>query len=329
MANIAKTGDLRAAVHATSCPFRRCPAHGIELADRGGAALSGVFLEQEGRSEDPPVTSIVFGVPKDADLDVYREFTHLYLPAPTEYLVPHRSWILLRHQGGIRYAKRVEWATYNERRRRSEDPNYESNRGSKLMAPGHVVAVGPSVPIRRAFRWLDARYADGLVPGSILDPRGGEPFRWQLSMIVRTADKRRQAARPFTVIRRSDLMVPVSSSRPERALRDNLVHAGVGVCKHLRTMQLPTRSVAPDIAIPELRTVVEYDGAYWHHGGTKHARDIAKSSLLLDAGWKVVRIREAGLERLQFKRSGFRQISISTATTSQEMVATVLRLLAN
>lgn len=327
MSNIARTGDLRSAVHATACPFRMCPAHGVQLVDRQGAALAGVFLEQEGRTEDPPVTSIVFGVPKHADLDVYREFTHLYLPAPTEYLVPHRSWILLRHQGVIRYAKRVRWATYNERRRRSEDPNYESNRGSKLMAPGHVVAVGPAVPIRRAFRWLDARYADGLVPGSILDPRGGEPFRWQLSMIKRTADKRRQSARPFTVIRRSDLMVPVSSSRPERALRNSLVHAGVGVCKHLRTLKLPTKSIAPDIAIPELRTVVEYDGAYWHHGGTKHARDIAKSSLLLDAGWNVIRVREPGLKRLRLRRSGFRQVTITRALTNPELVETVLTIL--
>jgi G:T-mismatch repair DNA endonuclease (very short patch repair protein) len=227
----------------------------------------------------------------------------------------------------IRYAKRVEWATYNEKPRRSEDPNYRSNEGSALMAPGHVVAVGAAVPIRKAFRWLDTRHSDGLQPGSILDPLGDEPFHWQLAMVIRTTNIRREAARPFTAIRRSDLMVPSSSSRPERALRDNLARAGVAVCKHLRTLRISEKSLAPDIAIPELRTIIEYDGAYWHHGQVNHERDIVKSSRLIDAGWKVIRVREAGLEPLEFSRRGFRQFSIPTIGTSQELVGKLLSLI--
>lgn len=322
-----RAGDLRDTYRQVSCPFRGCPAYGVELTDGKGNPLEGTFLAQEGRTETPPITSIVYGVPRGSDLGTYKEFTHIYLPAPTEYLVPHRSWILLRHQGVIRYAKRVLWATYNEKPRRSDDPDYKSNTGTRFMRAGHEVAVGPAVSIRRAFPWIDQRYVSGLVPGSILDPHGGEPFHWQLAMVVPTSDLRRRNARPFTIIRRSDLTVPVASSRAERTLRDNLAHNGVGVCKHLRSIRLAEKSVAPDIAIPELRTIVEYDGAYWHHGMTTHRKDIEKSAALVDAGWRVIRVRETGLEPLKYKRRKFHQFGMPPAMTSQELVRRVMALI--
>ena len=329
MASVTTGRSPRPAIRATACPYRGCPARGVTLQDHRGQRLLGVFVQQEGRTEASPITSVVFGVPESADLGIYKDFTHLYLPAPTGYLVPHQSWILLRHQGLIRHAKRVEWATYNEKGRRSDDPSYGSNKGSKWMSPGHVVAVGPSVPVRRAFRWIDPRHGSGLAPGSIRDPQGGEPFHWQLAMVVRTKDRRRQSARPFTVIRRSDLIVPASSSRPERELRDGLMIAGAAVCRHLTRIRLPDRSVDPDITIPELRTVIEYDGAHWHHGAANHQRDIRKSASLLSSGWKVIRVREPGLTPLSIKRRGFRQWTMADNTTSQEQVMEVLRGLSN
>ena len=62
--------------------------------------------------------------------------------------------------------------------------------------------------------------------------------------------------------------------RAERTLRDNLAHNGVGECKRQRSIRLTEKSVAPDIAVSNLRTIVEYDGPYWHHGGTRHRKDI-------------------------------------------------------
>jgi len=92
-------------------------------------------------------------------------------------------------------------------------------------------------------------------------------------------------------------------------------------------MELPDRSVAPDITIPELRTVIEYDGAHWHHGAANHQRDIRKSVSLLSTGWKVIRVREAGLTPLSIRRKGFRQWTLADKTTSQELVTEVLRRL--
>ena len=327
MKSMQKRSDRQEARRGTACPYPKCPAQGVDLLDASGSALPGKFLREVKQAQLPPVTSIVFGVPKSADLETYLDFTHLYLPAPTEYLVPHQSWILIRHRGSIGFAKRAEWATYNERHRRSEDPNFISNRGTDLMAPGHVVTVGPAVPIVEAFRWIDSRYENGLQPGSIYDPLGGEPFHWQLSMVVTTSDLRRKAKRPFTVIRRRDLMMPASSSRPERALRNGLIHEGVAVCRHLRSLRVSERYVDPDIAVPGLQTVIEYDGAYWHRGAKNRDRDKRKSERLLDAGWKVIRLREAGLERLDLKRRGFRQVSLPDSPNHQSALAMALDLL--
>ena len=51
-----------------------------------------------------------------------------------------------------------------------------------------------------------------------------------------------------------------------------------------------------DILVSPLHLIVEYDGSYWHKD--KRDVDLAKTQRLWDAGWKVIRVREAPLERL-------------------------------
>lgn len=45
-----------------------------------------------------------------------------------------------------------------------------------------------------------------------------------------------------------------------------------------------------DIVLPEMRTVVEYDGRYWHRDQARRDRD--KTTRLTDDGWVVIRVRE-------------------------------------
>ena len=52
-----------------------------------------------------------------------------------------------------------------------------------------------------------------------------------------------------------------------------------------------TRHVV-DIAIEELMLVVEYDGIFWHNSSEKISYDRSKSVALLEAGWRVIRLRE-------------------------------------
>jgi G:T-mismatch repair DNA endonuclease (very short patch repair protein) len=312
---------------APHCPVRSCSAVGVPLLDKFGGVLTGTYLLDRAPAIKPVVTSLMIGVPQAAVLQEYLDFTHLFAAAPTDYLTPHESWVLLRHQGRITHAKRVLWTMFNERRRRTDDSAYRSTTGSAFMAPGHVIRVDEAVPIRRAFRWLDARHGGGLTAGSILDQKGGEPFRWQMAMVVPTTDKRRIARSPFTVIRTSDLQVPTMSSIGERQLSNAVAREGVAVCQHLESLRLPDGLARPDIIIPETRSIVEYDGSYWHHGAKNQERDIKKSRKFLDDGWQVIRVREPGLEPLALKSRGFRQLSMNLNETGDAIAARVLAAL--
>lgn len=51
-----------------------------------------------------------------------------------------------------------------------------------------------------------------------------------------------------------------------------------------------------DITIPQLRLVLEYDGGFFH--ARRERQDGEKSNALREAGWQVVRLREAPLDRI-------------------------------
>jgi len=70
------------------------------------------------------------------------------------------------------------------------------------------------------------------------------------------------------------------SSIGERQLSDALAREGVAVCPHLESIRLPDGIARPDIIIPATRSIVEYDGSYWHHGAKNHDRDVEKSRLV-------------------------------------------------
>jgi len=59
---------------------------------------------------------------------------------------------------------------------------------------------------------------------------------------------------------------------------------------------LDGRLRAIDIFIPSLKLAIEFDGSYWHKD--KLAIDKIKSELLIDGGYKVIRIREEPLKKI-------------------------------
>ena len=64
-----------------------------------------------------------------------------------------------------------------------------------------------------------------------------------------------------------------------------------------RTHKIPTlggKALDVDILIPSQRLVLEYDGAHWHT--VRWEEDQAKTEMLEDAGWNVLRIRERPLK---------------------------------
>ena len=60
--------------------------------------------------------------------------------------------------------------------------------------------------------------------------------------------------------------------------------------------RLDGRLRAIDIFIPSLKLAIEFDGSYWHKD--KLAIDKIKSELLIDEGYKVIRIREEPLKKI-------------------------------
>jgi very-short-patch-repair endonuclease len=83
---------------------------------------------------------------------------------------------------------------------------------------------------------------------------------------------------------------------------------------------LPRPIVEVDIVVPELRLVIEYDGAYWHRGREDHDR--RKTSRLIAAGLNVIRIRDDGLAPLGVGES----VSIERQLTSDDVARLVLNL---
>lgn len=62
-----------------------------------------------------------------------------------------------------------------------------------------------------------------------------------------------------------------------------------------------------DVLVPSLRLIIEYDGEYWHRA--KHDTDLRKTRDLIQAGYRVARIRENDLPHLQIEGSRVRQVS--------------------
>lgn len=311
----------------TACPIRSCLAFGVPLQDSSGQTVTGTYLLERASHKKPLTASLMLGIPKTAELEQYLGFTHLFAAAPNDYLTPNESFVFLRHHGRISYGKKVLGTYYNERRRRTEDSAYRESTGKAFLPPGHVIRVGKAVSVHKVLKDLDPRYRQGLTPGSIFDPKGGEPFNWQMALVVKTSDLRRIRRSPLSVIRTKDLQVPTASSRAERSLSDSLLRIGVQVCPHIHSMSLSGGHVLPDICIPSLQLVIEYDGSYWHHGKVNQDRDIRKTQKFIEAGWDVIRVREHGLDPLPAKAKGLRQLIAgdreSTVSLADRIVALI------
>jgi hypothetical protein len=86
-----------------------------------------------------------------------------------------------------------------------------------------------------------------------------------------------------------------SWSRPETLVRLLLVNAGLPEPVLNTLVAIDDRRFAqPDIAWPELRIALEYDGR-WHDDPRQRAADLDRHERLADAGWIVIHARAAEL----------------------------------
>ena len=101
-----------------------------------------------------------------------------------------------------------------------------------------------------------------------------------------------------TRVRRAvGLVDPRAESPPESRVRVALVMAGLRPVPQY-AVRADGRLVARvDLAFPEERLAIEYDGAY-HFDGIQIARDDVRLRALLDAGWRVIRLSASDLRDL-------------------------------
>lgn len=85
----------------------------------------------------------------------------------------------------------------------------------------------------------------------------------------------------------------VPRSRVEILIAYELAYV-VGFGPDAHKLRIGRRVVDVDIMIPELSTIVEYDGSYTHRG--KEENDRRKTRQLTNAGWTVIRLREEPLQ---------------------------------
>ena len=82
-------------------------------------------------------------------------------------------------------------------------------------------------------------------------------------------------------------------SKVEERLRHELASALPEINLTEREIAIPgEKKQNVDVHAPALRLVIEFDGNYWHRTKESEARDRAKTQILQNAGWTVVRIRE-------------------------------------
>ncbi|SDQ11547.1 endonuclease domain-containing protein [Quadrisphaera sp. DSM 44207] len=85
-----------------------------------------------------------------------------------------------------------------------------------------------------------------------------------------------------------------AGSPPESVCRVRLLQAGIAVVPQHRVRDARGVIARVDLAIPELRIAIEYDGA-WHADRLQLERDRARLNRLQAAGWTVVHVTAAVL----------------------------------
>ncbi|MBO0869750.1 MAG: DUF559 domain-containing protein [Micromonosporaceae bacterium] len=185
----------------------------------------------------------------------------------------------------------------------------------------HTIDLGPddytdwhgfrcTTPCRTAWDlacWLDVGYAVGMI-----DPLVGAGLitRDDLMDYLRTRSTMRGHLRAATAFAMVD---GAAQSPPESHLRVRLVVAGLPK----PVSQLPVRTVDgqlyhPDLAWPEYRVAVEYDGE-WHANTEQFHRDRQRLNRLTATGWLVLHVTSVRL------RSDFPGVlrEVSTALKSR------------
>ena len=96
-------------------------------------------------------------------------------------------------------------------------------------------------------------------------------------------------------------------SRPNRIFYERYKHLSPVL---ERRMKVDDESFHLDVLIEEKEAVIEFDGLYWHRDIVD--TDIRRTKKLLGEGYRVIRVRESGLESLNIDNPRYHEISVDT-----------------
>ncbi len=90
--------------------------------------------------------------------------------------------------------------------------------------------------------------------------------------------------------------VDLAESGPELRLLRLIAASSLPAPVQQHPVRVNGRSYRLDLAYPEVRVAIEYDGEDWHHTPAQLSRDRARQGDLEADGWRVVRLRWADLQ---------------------------------
>ncbi len=183
---------------------------------------------------------------------------------------------------------------------RPSDVEWKGPRGVRVHRSGMPVEAFPDlddVPVTSALRtaWDVAALEPLGTAVSALDAmvRTGTVAQADLIALTESGTGRWGVTR---VRRAFGLIDPRAASPPESRVRIALVLAGLAPEPQYE-IETPAGTVHVDLAFPEERVVVEYEGAY-HFEDAQIVRDDVRYAALQAAGWTVVRLGAADLRDL-------------------------------
>ncbi|HZN20720.1 MAG TPA: DUF559 domain-containing protein [Micromonosporaceae bacterium] len=151
----------------------------------------------------------------------------------------------------------------------------------------HRNGLACTTPVRTAWdlaRWLDLARAVTAIDGLLAQ---GRTTRTELDKLVAERAGVQGIARVARVV---DLVDGGAQSPPESQLRLRLVLAGLPRPVTQFAVRLRSGAVLhPDLAWPEYRVAIEYDGA-WHDSADQFHRDRRRLSQLAAEGWVVLHV---------------------------------------
>lgn len=167
----------------------------------------------------------------------------------------------------------------------------------RSRSPFDVIAHTDDVPVTTALRtaWDTAALEPLGTAVAALDAmvRFGAVGLDELATMARAGTGQWGVAK---VRRAVELVDPRAQSAPESKVRVALVLAGLNPVPQYEVCG-GDRPIHADLAFPEARIAIEYEGAY-HFEGDQIVRDDARYARLRDLGWTVIRLAAADLRDL-------------------------------